>query len=113
MKTNTSAKKREERLNVKEMVAKEMNQGSPMRDVGSDGSFQRTRGHRLVDSSLNLYGNTLNQLLSRAKAPIPQASGSNVSRGERLGTAPLRRYIDGIAQRQALSVICSYGGKPI
>ena len=53
MKTNTSAKKREERLNVKEMVAKEMNQGSPMRDVGSDGSFQRTRGHRLVDSSLN------------------------------------------------------------
>jgi exoribonuclease R len=42
---------------------------------------------------------------------VPFVSGSGaVSRGGRLGTAPLRRYIDGVAQRQALSVLCNFGG---
>jgi hypothetical protein len=30
-----------------------------------------------------------------------------------VGTAPLHRYIDGIAQQQALSVLCGYGGPPL
>lgn len=64
-------------------------------------------------SALDLYGQTVAALLRRAKAPIPMSSGSGVSRGGRLGTAPLRRFIDGVAQRQALSVLCEYGGRPM
>ena len=30
-----------------------------------------------------------------------------------MATAPLRRYVDGMAQRQALSVLCGYGGPPL
>ena len=113
IKQSMSAQRREERMDVKEMIAKEINQGIRMRDDGSGDSFQRTRGHRLVDSSLDLYGQILHSLLSRAKAPIPQASGSKFNRGGRLGTAPLRRYVDGMAQRQVLSVVSSFGGRPM
>ena len=51
--------------------------------------------------------------MTRAKQPIPFAAGCRRSgtdrRGRRIGTAPLRRYIDGLAQRQALSALCGYG----
>ena len=51
--------------------------------------------------------------MTRAKQPIPLAAGGLRSgtdrRGRRIGTAPLRRYIDGLAQRQALSALCGYG----
>ena len=113
LKTNDAARKREHRLQVREIVAKETVDTRSMRDDGAKGSFQRSRGHRIVDNALDLYGVTLSDLLIGSKAPIPRASGSGKDRGGRLGTAPLRRYIDGIAQRQALSVLCKYGGPPM
>ena len=100
-------------MQVKELVAKETLGAKAMRDDGAKGSFQRTRGHMVVDNALDIHGNVLSVLLSRAKAPIPRASGSGRNRGGRLGMAPLRRYIDGMAQRQALSVLCKYGGPPM
>mmetsp|Transcript_13807 Transcript_13807/g.20092 ORF Transcript_13807/g.20092 Transcript_13807/m.20092 type:complete len:935 (-) Transcript_13807:85-2889(-) len=113
LKSNVAAKKRESRMQVRELVAKETLGSGAMRDDGANGSFQRTKGHMVVDMALDLHGVALSSLLSRAKAPIPRASGSGMDRGGRLGTAPLRRYIDGVAQRQALSVLCNYGGKPM
>ncbi len=114
LQSNEAARKREQRLQTREIVAKEMSQGgSYMRDDGARGSFQRSRGHKIVDNALDLHGSALSSLLTRAKAPIPRASGSGMDRGGRLGTAPLRRYIDGVAQRQALSVLCDYGGPPM
>jgi hypothetical protein len=110
LQTEKAAANRENRLQMKEMIAREITQGQNMRDDGAGGSFQRTRGHRLVDQSLDLYGSTLSKLLSKANAPIPRASGSSADRDGRVATAPLRRYIDGLAQRQALSVLCDYGG---
>jgi len=62
-----------------------------------------------VKSSLDLYAFALGTLMKRANQPIPRAAGSGADRGGRLGTAPLRRYIDGLAQRQAVSVLCDYG----
>ena len=106
-----AARKREYRLSAREMVAREQ-RDSEQRDDGRSG-FQRTRGHRIVDASLDLYGHAVTGLLRRARAPIPRSSGSGESRGGRVATAPLRRYIDGVAQRQALSVICGYGGSPL
>ena len=79
---------------------------------GVGNSFQRSGGHRLVDSSLDLYSFALGTLVKRAKQPIPRAAGRGADRGGRLGKATLRRYIDGIAQRQALSILCGYG-KPL
>jgi hypothetical protein len=66
----------------------------------------------MVDSSLELYAFAIETLMSRAKQPIPRAAGSGSDRRGRLGTAPLRRYIDGIAQKQTLSALCGYG-KPL
>jgi exoribonuclease R len=100
MQMNKAAQQREVRLKAREMVAANTNRS--YRDDGAGGSFQRSRGHRLVDSALDLYAFALGTLMKRAKQPIPRAAG-------RLGTAPLRRYIDGLAQRQALSALCNYG----
>ena len=108
---NQSAQKREKRLSTKELISKELNNASgrrqAIRDDGVGNSFQRSRGHRIVDSSLDLYAFAIGTLMKRAKQPIPRAPGTT-----RLGTAPLRRYIDGLAQRQAISVLCGYG-KPL
>jgi RNB domain len=106
---NANSKKREERLVVRELVAKEQYQGNG-RDDGSNG-FQRSRGHRLVDVALDMHGFALRGLLRRSKAPVPMASG--VKDGGRVGTAPLRRFVDGMAQRQAVSVLCNFGGPPL
>lgn len=103
---NKAAQARERRLAARELVGKQM--------LGGEGkSFNRSRGHRLVDSSLDLYGFALNGLLQRVRAPIPRVAGSGRDRLGRVATAPLRRYIDGMTQRQALSVLCGYGGKPL
>jgi hypothetical protein len=107
MQMNKAAQQREVRLKAREMVAANTNRS--YRDDGAGGSFQRSRGHRLVDSALDLYAFALGTLMKRAKQPIPRAAGSGADRGGRLGTAPLRRYIDGLAQRQALSALCNYG----
>jgi len=94
---NEAARKRDERLSQRERMF-------------DDTGFQRTRAHRLVDSSLELYASALTKLLKDVRAPIPESSGADYStRGARVATAPLRRYIDGEAQRQALAVLCGYG----
>ena len=46
----------------------------------------------------------------KARAPILTVSGSVLLNGGRVGTAPLGRYIDGIAQRHAVVVLC-HGGE--
>jgi hypothetical protein len=100
--SSEAARKREERLSAKEIISTQNRNG-----------FERTRGHRLVDMALDLYGVAVSQLVRSKKAPIPRASGSGSDRMGRVATAPLRRYVDGMAQRQALSVLCGYGGKPL
>jgi hypothetical protein len=106
-----AAKKREHRLSTKELVSNQIHTlpGGKRRDDGIGYSFLRSRGHRIVDSSLDLYAFAVGLLMNRANQPIPRALGRGADRGGRLGTAPLRRYIDGIAQRQAISVLCGYG----
>ena len=111
---NFVAQQREVRLAARERssmltkVSTTIRQREP-RDDGVDG-FRRTRGHRLVDVALNVYTNVAIQLLQRIKAPIPRAIGSDyTTRGGRVGTAPLRRYIDGQMQRQLLAMLCQYG----
>jgi exoribonuclease R len=114
LRSNVAAQQREKRLKVKEMVAKETIGIDSSRDDGANGSFQRTRGHRLVDYTLDLYGVTLSFMMKKTNAPIPRVSGSGEEeRGGRVGSAPLRRYIDGMIQRQALSVLCNYGDPPM
>ena len=111
---NQAAQRREERLSTKELISNQLHSlsGAKRRDDGVGYSFQRSRGHRIVDSSLDLYAFAVGLLMNRAKQPIPRALGRGTDRGGRLGTAPLRRYIDGVAQRQAISVLCGYG-KPL
>jgi exoribonuclease R len=108
---NIAAQAREERLAARELVGKQLYyETTRKRDDGRQG-FQRSRGHQLVDMSLELYGFALNGLLYRSnKTAIPRVAGSE---NGRLATAPLRRYIDGVVQRQALAVLCTYGGPPL
>jgi len=96
--TDERAIKRDEQLRVRELVSQ---QTTASQNKANGGSFQRTKAHRLVDNTLDLYGHALSLLLKRSKAPFPYVSGS-----VRLGTAPLRRYIDGMTQRQSLAVLC-------
>jgi RNB domain len=111
---NVAAQKREVRLAAREQSSLQKHSKTRQlrleeSDDGVNG-FRRTRGHRLVDVSLNLYTNVAMQLLQRSKAPIPRAMGADYNtRGGRVGTAPLRRYIDGQIQRQLLAVFCHYG----
>eukprot|EP00986_Skeletonema_menzelii_P016040 scaffold13318_cov137-Skeletonema_menzelii.AAC.6 len=108
-----AAQKREKRLATKELISKELRAaGNVARDDGVGGSFQRSRGHRLVDSSLDLYAVAIADLMKQKKKPVPRAAGSGADRGGRLSTAPLRRYIDGMCQRQAVAVLCGHG-KPL
>jgi hypothetical protein len=102
------ARKREARLSAREDEAR----GDVTGDDGRNG-FVRTRGHLLVDSALDLFGYGTARLLQVSKAPVPRTAGADASRGGRVATAPLRRYIDGVAQRQALAVLCKYGGSPL
>ncbi|KAL3935679.1 MAG: hypothetical protein SGBAC_008847 [Bacillariaceae sp.] len=97
-----AAQAKEERLSGREALGREL-----------DGGFERTRSHRIVDSALDLYGFALNGQLFRADAPVPRVMGNGMDRLGRVASAPLRRYIDGVAQRQALAVLCEYGGKPL
>ena len=99
------ARKRENRLSAKES---EIPLLQDMHDDGRDGFF-RSRGHRLVDAALSLYAYALSGLLRKAKAPIPRARGADASRGGRIATSPLRRAVDGQAQKQALAVCCEFG----
>jgi RNB domain len=72
-----------------------------------------SRGHDLVDAALDLYGHECRALARKAKVPLPYTAGASLSQGGRLATAPLRRYIDGMAQRQLLAGLCQYGGEPL
>jgi exoribonuclease R len=65
--------------------------------------------HKLVDAALELYSTGVSTLLRKSGAPIPQAKGAESFRGGRVATAPLRRYVDGQAQRQVLAVLFGQG----
>ena len=97
------ARQRELRLSQREAAAATATIAPP-RDDGRDG-FVRSRGHCLVDAALDLYGTSAVQLLH--SHPVPRAAGT--AQGGRVATAPLRRYVDGQAQRQIVSVLCGYG----
>lgn len=105
-----AARQRESRLASRAQRHYESNtQQQQLRDDGSDG-FVLSRGHRLVDTALDLHGYAALGLLRKHRAPIPRAAGTD--KGGRVATAPLRRYVDGQAQRQLLAVLCGYG-KPL
>lgn len=95
------AQKREARLSARQS-------DGGMFDDGRDG-FRRTRGHRLVDTALDLYSFAATGLLRRSRVPIPRAAGAGSAQGARLATAPLRRYIDGQVQLQLLATQANYG----
>ena len=117
-KNSDEARVREEKLAAREMISNQVfggkyNRGK-RRDDGRDGDFRRNRGHRLVDSTLHLYENALRMMLQRNKAMIPQHPISATrNSGMRSATAPLRYYLQGLAQRQALAVLCDYSGPPM
>ncbi|KAL3913190.1 MAG: hypothetical protein SGARI_000777 [Bacillariaceae sp.] len=107
--TSKRAEAREERMSAYEGMSRQVHGGgNNRRDDGKDG-FKRTRGHRLVDASMDLHGYGLATLVRKAGASLPSIIGA---KDARIGTGPLRRYIDGMAQRQALSVLCDYEGRP-
>ena len=111
MQRNEVSRARDSRMKVKEMISEQTYQ----RDKGGKGwssqdSFQRSRGHRLVDSSLELYGYAVGTLVRKTKSYMPRVSGGGAIR---IATGPLRRYVDGMAQRQVLAVLCGYGGNPM
>jgi len=126
------ARGREERLQAKEFVSKQVyankqqqydtgggggrgNGRNKRRDDGADGSFQRTRGHLLVDSTMVLYESAFRMMRAKQKVMIPiQFSGQHKDGGgTRSASAPLRTYIHGLAQQQGLAVLCKYGGRPL
>ena len=99
------SRKRSQRMQTRKLVAE-----SSFQNINS---FELTPGHALVDRALDLYSHGISQLLKQFKAPIPSASGAgHSSQGARVGTAPLRRYVDGVTQRQILAVLCQIG-KPL
>jgi hypothetical protein len=73
--------------------------------------FLRTRGHKLVDTSLKLNSDVVKGVMRRSKAFLPQQAGSGQARDGRVATTPLPRYVDGMAQRQILAVAFAYGGR--
>jgi hypothetical protein len=107
---NEVYQKRQHRLKARELVSQETLEYDK---TYSSASFNRTLGHTIIDRALDLYASGVATLLRQKRARIPRASGAGESRGGRMGTGPLRRYIDGIAQRQALAVLCKYGGSPM
>lgn len=109
-----AARKRETRLKRRENLTAALGNSRDHRDILPDdgtGGFQLSRSHRLVDYALDLYGSTLSALIRKEGAPMPVAIGADTSRGGRVATAPLRRYIDGEMQRQAVAVLCKTGKK--
>jgi hypothetical protein len=104
--SSDAARQRERRLSERAAAAP-TTATINIRDDGHDG-FVRSRGHVLVDAALDLYGHAATTLLQ--SHPLPRAAGT--ARDGRVATAPLRRYVDGQAQRQLLAVLCGYG-KPL
>jgi hypothetical protein len=99
---NMTAQQREDRLQKRTQSTNRIN------NDGKDFSFSRSRGHRLVDTALEMYTHVCLDVTSRRKVPLPHVTGAADGR---VATAPLRRYIDGEAQRQLLAALCGYGGK--
>ncbi|GMH59241.1 hypothetical protein TrRE_jg10970, partial [Triparma retinervis] len=91
MRNSEASRRRNSKLNAK---------------TSGSANFDRSPAHRLVDTSLDLYSYAATRLMREAKASVPRMPGSSASKGGRLATAPLRRYIDCMAQRQILSVLC-------
>ena len=87
------------------------NEGARRRSqrLAANHGMKRNLGHILVDDSLDLYSHVASGLMVRAKVPVPKSLAASTSRGGRFATGPLRRAIDGQAQRQLLAVMCGYG----
>ena len=112
---NEASSAREKRLQAREVVSRAVHGADNRRrrrDNGSEG-FSRTRGHQTVDACLELYGHGIRTFLEKRKTAFPRIAGTGPDRLARVATAPLRRFVDGIAQRQVLSVMCGYGGEPL
>lgn len=104
-----SARKRETKMTHKSAQARNLQEFVDPKALDDMNEFQRTRAHRLVDTSLDLYGYVARGMAYRANAPLPSAKGAGLAQGGRVATAPLRRYIDGVCQRQLLAVLLNYG----
>jgi RNB domain len=102
-----SAAKREARLASREAAYQET--GLNVDESVSNSIFQRTRAHRIVDSSLSLYSLVAYTLLQKSGTPLPIVQGADKSRDGRVATAPLRRYVDGVTQAQIVATSLNYG----
>ncbi|GMI04923.1 hypothetical protein TrLO_g15142 [Triparma laevis f. longispina] len=89
-------------------VSKQRNERLASRSERSR-TFARSRAHRIVDSSLDLYSTVATKLLRDKKAPVCRMPGSGVNKGGRLATGPLRRWVDMLAQKQMLAVLVGAG----
>lgn len=94
---------------VKSAVSRRREEKLQSRDRSS-ATFARSQAHRVVDSSLDLFSYVATKLLREKKAPVCRIPGSGAGRGGRLATAPLRRFIDGMAQKQIISILCGGSG---
>ena len=94
---------------VKSAVSRRREEKLQSRDR-SRTTFARSQAHRVVDSSLDLFSYVATKLMREKRAPVCRMPGSGAGRGGRLATAPLRRFIDGMAQKQIISVLCGEDG---
>jgi hypothetical protein len=101
--TSDSTRAREERLTAYEELSRQIDGDDGDTGSHSGRGFRRTRAHRLVDGTNDLYGYALLRLTRQANGNLPFVVGA---RDGRVGTGPLRRYIDGVTQRQALAILC-------
>lgn len=107
--TNIIATKRDERLDARQRIAESMLNEDEITADGSQGSFHRSRGHRIVDTAIDLYSFVISYHLVRAKVPFPRLAGNGVK------VALVLHYLfedilDGLVQGQVLAAVCHYGG---
>ncbi|KAJ8906124.1 hypothetical protein NDN08_002622 [Rhodosorus marinus] len=69
--------------------------------------FKRSFGHRAVDELLSVAGEQLRKFAKKKKCALPERSGAELF-ALRCGTAPMRRYVDLVIQRQIKTVLVGH-----
>lgn len=76
--------------------------------------FSSTPAHKMVDQALFLYSKCAHRFCETKRVAPPRVAGAGSARGRgaRFATAPLRRYLDILAQRQLSNAILGEPGMP-
>mmetsp|Transcript_12010 Transcript_12010/g.50183 ORF Transcript_12010/g.50183 Transcript_12010/m.50183 type:complete len:261 (-) Transcript_12010:353-1135(-) len=69
--------------------------------------FKRSFGHRAVDELLSVAGEQLRKFAKKKKCALPERAGAELF-ALRCGTAPMRRYVDLVIQRQIKTVLVGH-----